>query len=168
MPNFHEPKIVERATPIYRSILLECERRRIELNWPMWKVDEISGVQDNFYSKMLHADRPSGRQSRWETLNLVVRALWSQGFDLQISHKPGGNLSAEDLRLKIWFASSDHDRVSRRKLMSHLGKKGAAARMKKLGKRERKTIARRASIAAAIKRSERARARAQTPSGAAT
>jgi hypothetical protein len=100
-------------------------------------------------------------------LHLIVTALWPHGFDLEITHKPGGNLSAGDLRMKIWFAAADNDRVSRRKLMAHLGKKGAASRMKKLGKRERTKIARQASKAAAIKRSERAAARAQTQSEAA-
>jgi hypothetical protein len=29
----------------------------------MYKVDEISGVQDGHYAKCLHADRPSGPAS---------------------------------------------------------------------------------------------------------
>jgi hypothetical protein len=52
-------------------------------------------------------------------LHLIVSALWPHGFDLQISRKPGGNLTAEDMRMKIWFAAADNDRVSRRKLMAH-------------------------------------------------
>ena len=164
MPNFHEPKIIDRAVPIYRSILLECERQRQVLGWPMWKVDEISGVQEGFYAKALHVDRPSGRQCQWRMLHLIVSALWPRGLDLRITHKTGGTLSAEDMRMKIWFAAADNDRVSRRRLMSELGKRGAAARMLKLGKRERKKIARTASKVAAIKRSKRAAVQAQTES----
>jgi hypothetical protein len=168
MPNFHAPKIVDRAVPVYRALLLECERQRQLLGWPMWKVDEISGVQEGFYAKALHVDRPSGRQCQWRMLHLIVSALWPRGIDLRIVHKTGGNLTAEDMRMKIWFAAADNDRVSRRKLMSELGKKGAAARKKKLGSRARTKIAKRASRVAAIKRSERAAARAQTQSASVT
>lgn len=168
MPNFHEPVIVEKAFPIYRAITLECERRRQQLGWPMWKVDEAAGLNDGHFAKCLHADRSSGRQASWKILHLIVTALFPEGFDLAMSHKPGGNLTAEDHRLKIRFAAADHDRISRRKLMSELGKRGAAARMLKLGKRERKKIARTASKVAAIKRSERAAAQAQSQSEAAT
>jgi hypothetical protein len=71
-------------------------------------------------------------------------------------------------RMKIWFAAADHDRISRRELMRALGRRGAAARAAKLGKRERKKIARRASKIAAIKRSKRAAAQAQLQSAEAT
>jgi hypothetical protein len=64
--------------------------------------------------------------------------------------------------------TADHCRLSRRKLMSELGKRGAAARLAKLGKRERKKIARRASKIAAIKRSKRAAGQAQLQSAEAT
>jgi hypothetical protein len=168
MPNFHFPVIVERATPLFRAILLECERRRQALGWPMWKLDAAAGTQCGHHAKCQHADRPSGRQGQWKTLHLIVSALWPRGFDLEITHKPGGILWAEDHWLKVKFAAADHDRLSRRALMSYLGKRGAAARMKKLGKREPQIIAKRASKAAAVKRSERAAARAQTQSGAVT
>jgi hypothetical protein len=48
--------------------------------------------------------------------------------------------------------------------MRELGRRGAKARMLKLGKRERKKIARHASKIAAIKRSKRAAAQAQLQS----
>jgi hypothetical protein len=168
MPNYHEPIIVDHAVPVYRALLLECERRRQVLGWSMWQVDDASGCQDGYYAKALHADRPSGRQARWETLHLIVSALWPHGFDLQMTHKPGGTLTAEGHRLKCMFAASDHSRLSRRELMRELGKRGAAARKKKLGSRARTKIAKRASRAAAIKRSERAAARAQLQSVEAT
>jgi hypothetical protein len=68
------------------------------------------------------------------------------------------------LALKVKFASSDHCRKTRRELMSLLGKRGAAARMLKLGKCERKKIARKASKVAAIKRTKAAAARAKLES----
>ncbi|MGY4351225.1 hypothetical protein ACVWXM_007718 [Bradyrhizobium sp. GM7.3] len=152
MPNFHEPIIVDRAVPVYRALLLECERRRQQLGWPMWRLDEISGVQEGHYAKCLHVDRQSGRQAQWKTLHLIVSALWPEGFDMQIKPKAGGNLGPDDMRLKIRFAQADHDRTTRRELMRELGRLGARARMSKLTKAERKKIARAASKVAAIKK----------------
>jgi hypothetical protein len=168
MPNFHQPVIIDRAVPVYRALLLECERRRQQLGWSNWQVDDAAGLNDGHWAHCLHVDRVSGRQAQWKTLHLIVSALWPLGFDLCITHKPGGILTAEDHRLKIMFAAADNDRLSRRELMRELGKRGAAARMQKLGKRERKKIARVASKVAAIKRSKAAAARAQTQSAAAT
>jgi hypothetical protein len=168
MPNFHKPIIIDRAPPVYRALLLECERRRQQLGWSMWQVDDASGLNDGHYSHCLHVDRVSGRQAQWKTIHLIVMALWPQGFDLQMTQKPGGVLTAEDHRLKVMFAAADNNRLSRRELMRELGKRGAAARKKKLGSRARTKIAKRASRIAAIKRSERAAARAQTQPAEAT
>jgi hypothetical protein len=168
MANFHKPKIVDRATPVYRALILECERRRQQLGWSMWQVDDASGLNDGHYAHCLHVDRVSGRQAQWKTIHLIVMALWPRGFDLHMLNKPGGILTAEDHRLRIMFASADNDRLSRRELMRELGKRGAAARKAKLGKRARTKIAKRASRAAAVKRSERAAARAQVQSAEAT
>lgn len=168
MPNFHKPTIIDRATPVYRALLLECERRRQQLGWPMWQVDDASGLNDGHYAHCLHADRVCGRQAQWKTLSLIVLALWPQGFDLQMKHKAGGILTAEDHRLKVMFAAADNDRLSRRELMRELGKRGAKARMLKLGKRERKKIAKHASKIAAIKRTKAAAAQVQTQLEAST
>jgi hypothetical protein len=125
-------------------------------------------LNDGHFAHCLHVDRPSGRQAQCKTLHLIVSALWPQGFDLQMKHKRGGTLSADDHRLKVMFAAADNNRLSRREWMRELGKRGAKARMLKLGKREQKKIARTASKVAAIKRSKRAAAQAQTQSEAVT
>jgi hypothetical protein len=155
------PIIVNHATELYRCFTIELERQRQVLGWSMWQVDDASGVQDGHYAKLLHADRPSGRQADWKTLQLVAAALFPRGFDVQITHKTCEPLTAEGHRLKVMFAASDNCKRTRRDLMSELGKRGAAARMLKLGKRERKKIARTASKVAAIKRTKAAAARAQ-------
>lgn len=147
MPNFHKPKVIDRATPIYRALLLECERRRIQLGWPNWQVDEISGLQEGHFAKCLHADRTSGRQASWPTIWLIVSALWPEGFDLQITDKPGARFTAEGTLMKIRQAGADYHRPSRRHLMSELGKQGARARAEKyktMSKAERARIARKA------------------------
>jgi hypothetical protein len=166
MPNFHQPVIIDHAVPIYRALLLECERRRQVLGWSMWQVDDASGCQDGYYAKALHADRPSGRQARWETLSLIVTALWPAGFDLQITHKPGGILTAEDHRLKVMFAAADNNRLSRRKLMSQLGKRGGEARREKyknMTKEERQRIAAKARKTRRQNRLLRAQLQKQQP-----
>jgi hypothetical protein len=76
-----------------------------------------SGLNDGHYSHCLHVDRPSGRQARWETLQLVVSALFPGGFDVEIKHKAGDPLTAENHRLKVMFAAADNNRLSRRELM---------------------------------------------------
>jgi hypothetical protein len=132
------------------------------------KSSGAAGLNDGHFAHCLHVDRPSGRQAQCKTLHLIVSALWPQGFDLQMKHKRGGTLSADDHRLKVMFAAADNNRLSRREWMRELGKRGAKARMLKLGKREQKKIARTASKVAAIKRSKRAAAQAQTQSEAVT
>src|SRR5450759_4667795 len=57
-----------------------------------------SGLNDGHYSHCLHVDRPSGRQARWETLQLVVSAT-------------GDPLTAENHRLKVMFAAADNNRL---------------------------------------------------------
>jgi hypothetical protein len=131
MPNYHKPIILDRATPAYRALLLECERRRHQLGWAMWQLDEIAGLNDGHFAHCLHADRPTGRQAQWKTLQLIIDALWPRGFDFQIIEKPGATLTAEGTHRKILHAAAPYNRISQRKLMSTLGKKGAAARKQK-------------------------------------
>jgi hypothetical protein len=84
------------------------------------------------------------------------------GFDVEIRHKAGDPLTAERHRLKVMFAAADNNRLSRRELMRELGRRGAVARKEKLTSGERKAVAKRASKAAARKRTERAAERAQS------
>ena len=63
MPNYHTPIIIDRA-PVYRALLLECERRRQQLGWAMWQVDEASGVQECWKGKSVRMG--ALRLSRWQ------------------------------------------------------------------------------------------------------
>lgn len=47
---------------------------------PMAQVDDLAGLQDGFFPKLIFPDAPNGRQSRWETLDLVVQALFGTGY----------------------------------------------------------------------------------------
>jgi hypothetical protein len=84
-------------------------------------------LNDGHFAHALHADRPTGRQVSWKILHLIVRALWPCGFDVQLIDKPGATLTAEGAHMKILHAGASNNRISRRKLMSDLGKKGAEA-----------------------------------------
>jgi hypothetical protein len=166
MPNFHQPVIIDRAVPVYRALLLECERRRQQLGWSMWQVDDASGLNDGHYAHCLHVDRVTGRQAQWKTIDLIVRALWPQGLDLRITHKTGGILTAENHRLKIMFAQADNNRLSRRELMRSLGKKGGEARREKyktMPRAERLAIARKARKTRRQNRLLRAQMQKQQP-----
>ena len=87
-----------------------------------WKLDRSvmevdDGLQDGFYSKLLHADRPSGRQVRWETLQLVITALSPAGFDVEIKHKSYDPPHRGKTSHQVMFAAADNNRLTRRHLM---------------------------------------------------
>jgi len=115
------------ATPIYRAIMLEIERRRVALGFPMEKFSEYAGVPDRYFPKALHADQPSGRQAQWGTLQVIVDALFPHGFDLEIRPRPGAVMSADNLKAKLLQLKANIDPRSQRELMRELGRKGGMA-----------------------------------------
>jgi len=127
------------VVPFYRAIMLELERRRLQLSLPM------DVVADRYYSKSLYADSPSGRQSRWETLQDIVDSLFPEGYDVEIRPKTGLRLGPNELRCKIAFAAAvTTDKKSQREMMRALGKKGGEARREKyktMSRAERLAIA---------------------------
>lgn len=76
------------TTALYRSLLLAMERRRLKLGWPMWWVDEKSGVQSGYYAKMLYSETDSGRRANWLMLQYVVDALWPDGIGVVFCGEP--------------------------------------------------------------------------------
>jgi hypothetical protein len=145
------------ATPIYRAVMLEIERRRLQLGWPMWRLDDEAGTQDGYYSKALYADGKSGRQARYETVEQWLAALFPAGYDTAIHARNGLCMSELEQRRKIRLTASSYDRKSQRDLMSELGRKGGTAPRRKLPGWKRRAIARKA----ARTRHRMARARAE-------
>lgn len=144
------------ATSIYRAIMLECERQRYALGWPMWMVDEKAGTQDNYYAKAVHADAASGRQAQWKTLEWIVGALFAGGFDLIIKPKPGATLAdPEALKSKLNALRAGHDGLTQRDRMRSLAalvsKEARAAGRLKIPRKKRREIARKAGRARAEK-----------------
>jgi transcriptional regulator with XRE-family HTH domain len=139
--------IERNIAPFYMAVMLEIERRRLQLNISMQEVCDRSGVADYYYSKALHASTPSGREARWSTLQDIVDALFPEGYDVEIRPKVGMRLSAADLRCKIRFAVAPTDRNRQRELMRTLGREGGkarAAKFKTMSKAERQRIAKKA------------------------
>jgi hypothetical protein len=112
------------ATPIYRAIMLECERQRIALGYPMEKFSEFAGLPERYYSKALHVDEKSGRQAQWGTLQIIIDALFDNGFDLTITPKAGAVMTAQSLKAKLLRLQATANPKSQRTLMSELGARG--------------------------------------------
>lgn len=121
------------ATPIFRAIMLECERRRVALGFPMEKFSEYAGLPERYYPKALHADLPSGRQGQWSTLQTIIDALFPSGFDVEIRARPGAPGDYESLKAKLLQLRATKDPRSQRELMRELGRKGLVAMLAKRG-----------------------------------
>lgn len=70
------------ATPLYLCIIEQLRDRIAWLGWPMWVCDSKSGLQDGYTAKVLNPDTPSGRMADWPTLQLLIDALYPDGFQL--------------------------------------------------------------------------------------
>ncbi len=68
------------GTQLYRMVMTELEDRRLERGWPAWMLDDKAGVQDGYSQKMVHVDTPSGRQAGWQTVDLLMQALFPNGY----------------------------------------------------------------------------------------
>jgi transcriptional regulator with XRE-family HTH domain len=139
--------IERNIAPFYMAVMLEIERRRLQLNISMQEVCDRSGVADYYYSKALHASTPSGREARWTTLQDIVDALFPAGYDVVIKPKVGMRLDPSQLRCKIKSAIATFNPKSQRERMTELGKLGGVARREKyktMTKEERQRIAKKA------------------------
>lgn len=76
-------------TAFYAAVTAALDRRIRVLRWTMKTCDDRSGLQDGFTAKLLHAESPGGRQCRWETLQLLVDALYPSGVKVVIQALDG-------------------------------------------------------------------------------
>jgi hypothetical protein len=106
------------TTQLYRSLMREVDRRRHELNWRLWMLDDKSGLNDGHVGKALAADSPSRRQLRWDSLQLVIDALWPDGVEVKVRAiddemesalrlEPNVNAPARMVRLRRHNGSSE-------------------------------------------------------------
>lgn len=143
------PPNVSRAVPVppvYYALFAEIERHRIALGIPMWKLDDAAGTQSRYYAKALYADTPSGRIANWQSVQMIVAALFPDGFSIKIRPARGGKLPASNHRVSIRFSGARYDYEARRDWMTELSRlgasKGGKARARKLSKRRRREIGR--------------------------
>lgn len=76
------------------------EGRRTELGLSMSQVNDITGLHEGYYAKMIYPDTPSGRQARWEQVQLAFEGLFNEGFSISIT--PG---DVQNLVLKSMLCS---------------------------------------------------------------
>lgn len=156
------PRNKNRTRPcaaIYRVLMMEFERRRLELGLPMdtnsknadkeQGLNDLAGFADGYYAKIIYPDTPSGRQASWEAVDEFATALFGRDYSIQIipgalNHKTLAALS-EPSHASFPAISIRHWRHSR--FFKELGKKGGEARAAKLSPRRRKAIARKANRA---------------------
>jgi hypothetical protein len=135
--------------PIYYALIGEIERMRRRYGIPMWKLDEAAGSNDGYYSKALHADTPTGRMAHWTTFQRYVEVLLPDGFAANLKPSKGRCLSADKHRLAIRFSGARYVLEERQDWLAERqrngGKKGGPARARKLSKRRRTAIARKAA-----------------------
>jgi hypothetical protein len=125
--------------------MLELERRRLDLGWPMWQVDERAGLQDGYYAKLLWTDTKSGRQAGWEVLQWVMEALGPAGFDFEIHWQSAPMLCAQSMRRAVHAAVVHFDTTAQRKHMRELSSR--SRKTKHLSPEQRSRIARKAARA---------------------
>jgi hypothetical protein len=150
------------ATAIYDAIIWELRNHIRALGLTMQQCDDCAGTQDGYVAKMLHPDTPSGRQARWETLQLVLDAVYPGGFRLRLQPVVGMAAIRASLNRKLshggqmlsGLSINEREagkgllgRVALRDLAREAGRKGGIARRARLTQRQRHRIARRAARA---------------------
>lgn len=130
------------STALYRSLMEVIERRRLELGLSMERVNDLAGTQDGYYAKMIYPDTPSGRQARWETVDLVVEALFGKDFVLQIEGENPGLRSAPRIDRGISEKSLQVRHWRHRTHFKTLGEIGRAKRFGKMTKDQRSELGR--------------------------
>ena len=131
------------ATSLYKLIMVELERRRCQLGLTLVDVDNLAGTQDGYTAKLMWPDTKSGKTGRWDTLQLLVDALFPVGFEVVVRQKPSAVLSEQSIRRMIYLARVPFDRKSQRELMSEYS--SLSRRTSHLSPKRRQEIARKAA-----------------------
>ncbi len=106
------------ASAVYVALTAQIHDRIRKLGIPMWQCDDLSGVQDGYTAKMLHPDTPSGRQAGWATLDLLMAAIYPDGFDLIVRPRDGSR------SLKLMPPRSQTVDARERAIMQKMGRRG--------------------------------------------
>lgn len=114
------------------------ERRRVRQALTMVQLEELAGLSEGYYNKMLHAEMPDGRQSSWSVLQRLVDVLWPDGrCRVKLTTVGPDNLLTAASILKL----NENLRTYYRGRLLALAESGGRARAKSLTPRERQAIA---------------------------
>lgn len=136
-----------KATRFYLALCEALNSRKEHLGWPYHQCDDRSGLNDGHSAKLLHPNTPSGRQGRWETMQLLVDAMFPKGVRIVLIAE------GEDMPSALSIpetspanpAAMRHWRLSRH--FRELGRKGGKAYGERTSPAKRKRQARRAAKA---------------------
>lgn len=142
--------------PLYAKFARCIEWEVVAQDRTMAEMDDLSGLQDGYTAKILHADGPNGRQATWPIMNLLVSALLPDDYEIFIQEKnpanPGANACRKTGKLRRGkFLSMAASVVLRRNLRHQIATEMAAfggrARAKALTPERRRQIAQKAAAA---------------------
>jgi hypothetical protein len=153
------------APPLYHAIMLEIERRRLQLGISMERLSEIAGIADRAYAKTLHCTAPSGRIAQYGTLQTLIDFLFVDGFTLILKPHNGPRLDELCSKHLLKIDRAFFDRKTRREVMQDYGRKGGTNRFASMTAEEKAALWRRAGIASGRARRRRARERATFGAG---
>jgi hypothetical protein len=109
---------------IYYKLILEIEERRQALGVSMERLSEMAGLPDRSFSKLVYPSTKSGRLARWSTIQIVLDALYPDGFDLKISPTKGDKIKEYGHRYHIKQIAMHYNRLTRREIMQDWGRRG--------------------------------------------
>lgn len=139
--------MADRGETLYQEIMLAIDRRRQQMGVPMWALDDAAGTQDGYYAKCLHFEDPSGRMARYQTLELILGALYPGGFRIKIEATELPMHAQGSMKTRIRLAQFYWDWRVRGKAIVDWCRKGAEARNEALTPERRSEIARGAAKA---------------------
>ena len=131
------------STPLYASLMIQFERRRERLGWTFATVEEIAGIGEGMYAKLLHVDAASGRRGNWPLLQIVADTLFTPGaHELRIVDHGARMLASASRSIKNTKIPKNM-----RVVLAGMASAGGRARAVKLTSARRKEIARLAAEA---------------------
>jgi hypothetical protein len=151
-----------KVEPVYEALIWELRKQILSLGLTMANCDELSGLNDGYTAKMLHAGTPSGRQAGWQCVQYLMDVLYCcGGFVITVRPKaPMETIKAEIARklecrgLKRNALSIAHSarlrgmsgKIAIRDYARYAGQKGGARR-REMPKAKRIALARKAAKA---------------------
>lgn len=130
---------------LYDNIVWELRKEIMKLGLTMQECDDLAGVQEGYTAKCLHPDTASGRQAKWDTLEMLIRAVFKGDYRLKIRSQKrmlSGLSTIEKAKTR-----GDIGRLAIRDFSWFAGQRGGIARTQSQSPSQRSKQARRAARA---------------------